>query len=79
MTAMVWIRDRALTLTLMAMFLLFLGGQLLTGFAEYNSEQAAARSRRGDHARTISPPVTCGRPSSRIGRASSCRWRCSSC
>ncbi len=38
-TAMAWIRDRALTLALMAMFLLFLGGQLLTGFAEYNSEQ----------------------------------------
>lgn len=34
-TAMAWIRDRALTLALMAMFLLFLGGQLLTGFAEY--------------------------------------------
>ena len=36
---MAWIRDRALTLALMAMFLLFLAGQLLTGFAEYNSEQ----------------------------------------
>ena len=36
---MAWIRDRALTLALMAMFLLFLGGQLLTGFAEYNREQ----------------------------------------
>jgi hypothetical protein len=37
---MAWIRDRALTLALMAMFLLFLAGQLITGFAEYNSEQA---------------------------------------
>ena len=37
---MAWIRDRALTLTLMAMFLLFLAAQLITGFAEYNSEQA---------------------------------------
>jgi cbb3-type cytochrome oxidase subunit 3 len=37
---MAWIRDRALTVVLMAMFLLFLAGQLLTGFAEYNSEQA---------------------------------------
>ena len=27
-----WIRDRALTLAMMAMFLLFLGGQLITGF-----------------------------------------------
>jgi uncharacterized protein DUF6766 len=36
---MTWIRDRALTLALMAMFLLSLVGQLLTGFAEYNDEQ----------------------------------------
>ena len=36
---MAWIHDRALTLTLMAMFLLFLAGQLVTGFAEYNNEQ----------------------------------------
>ena len=34
-----WLRDRALTLVLMAMFLIFLTGQFLTGFAEYNSEQ----------------------------------------
>jgi len=39
-TALGWIRDRALTLVLMAMFLLFLAGQLLTGWAEYNSGQA---------------------------------------
>ena len=38
-SAMTWFRDRALTLTLMAMFLLFLAGQLITGLAEYNSEQ----------------------------------------
>lgn len=37
---MEWIRDRALTLALMAMFLVFLAGQLITGFAEYNGEQA---------------------------------------
>ena len=34
-----WIRDRGLTLLLMAMFLLFLLGQLITGLAEYNGEQ----------------------------------------
>jgi hypothetical protein len=40
MSAMAWwIRDRALTLVLMAMFLLFLAGQLITGFAEYNNQQ----------------------------------------
>ena len=36
---MTWIRDRALTLALMAMFLLFLVGQFLTGFADYNDEE----------------------------------------
>lgn len=36
---MQWIRDRGLTLLLMTMFLVFLAGQLLTGFAEYNHEQ----------------------------------------
>jgi hypothetical protein len=34
-----WFRDRALTLVLMAMFLLFLAGQVLTGHAQYNAEQ----------------------------------------
>ena len=34
-----WIRDRALTLALMALFLVFLAGQFLTGFAEHNSER----------------------------------------
>ncbi len=35
-----WIRDRALTLVLMAMFLVFLVAQLLTGLHEYNATQA---------------------------------------
>jgi hypothetical protein len=35
-----WIRDRALTLAMMAMFLLFLAGQFVTGFYEYNATQA---------------------------------------
>lgn len=34
-----WLHDRALTLVLMAMFGLFLGGQLVAGLAEYNHEQ----------------------------------------
>ncbi len=34
-----WLRDRALTLVLMAFFLIFLAGQLLTGFYEYNATQ----------------------------------------
>ena len=32
-----WLADRALTLVLMTMFLLFLGGQVITGLHEYNS------------------------------------------
>ena len=34
-----WLRDRALTLVLMAMFLLFLAGQLVAGWYEYNATQ----------------------------------------
>ena len=36
-----WTRDRSLTLVLMAMFLVSLGGQLITGLAEFNAEQRA--------------------------------------
>ena len=36
---MTWIKDRALTLVLMAMFLVFLAGQYVTGFHEYNDSQ----------------------------------------
>jgi hypothetical protein len=34
-----WIRDRALTLVLMAAFLVFLAGQVLTGVSDYNATQ----------------------------------------
>ena len=34
-----WIRDRALTLVLLVLFVVSLAGQLATGWAEYNSEQ----------------------------------------
>jgi hypothetical protein len=34
-----WLRDRALTLTLMLMFAVFLVGQFVTGFWEYNAER----------------------------------------
>jgi hypothetical protein len=34
-----WFRDRALTLVLMGLFLLFLGAQVLTGWYEYNETQ----------------------------------------
>jgi hypothetical protein len=51
-----WIRDRALTLVLMAMFGLFLVGQVLTGLQEYNSTQRA----HGDAAVTVSAYLTTG-------------------
>ena len=38
---MSWIHDRALTLVLMGMFLLTLGGQFVMGFHEYNDSQVA--------------------------------------
>src|SRR4030095_5253447 len=34
-----WFRDRALTLVLMAMFLVFLAAQMVTGLFEYNATQ----------------------------------------
>src|SRR6187455_1891893 len=43
-----WIHDRALTLVLMGMFVVFLAGQFATGFRDYNESQVA-------HHR---PPVT---------------------
>ena len=36
---MTWVRDSGLTLALMVMFLLFLAGQFVTGFLEYNNAQ----------------------------------------
>ena len=36
---MSWIRDRALTLVLMALFLVFLGAQMVAGLYEYNATQ----------------------------------------
>jgi hypothetical protein len=38
-----WIRDRALTLTLMALFVVSLAGQLVAGFHEYNATQLEHR------------------------------------
>ena len=40
---MKWIRDRALTLVMMGFFLLFLAGQMVTGFYEYNETQRSER------------------------------------
>lgn len=40
-----WFRDRALTLVLMATFLLFLVAQMITGLYEYNQPSANTASR----------------------------------
>ena len=42
-----WFRDRALTLVSMAMFLLFLVGQVITGFYEYNASEREHSERCG--------------------------------
>ena len=36
-----WIKDRALTLVLMGMFAIFLGGQFVTGFHDFNDSEVA--------------------------------------
>ena len=43
---MAWIRDRALTLLLLTMFAIFLVGQLLTGWREFNATQVEHRQSR---------------------------------
>ena len=43
---MAWIRDRALTLTLMAMFLLFLGGQLITDSRDTTANKSNTDTQR---------------------------------
>ena len=55
---MAWLRDRALTLALMTLFLLFLAGQLITGFAEFNSE----RVQHGQVAVTVAGYLGTGHP-----------------
>ncbi len=53
-----WIRDRALTLVLMACFAVFLVGQFVTGFYEYNAERqqdGAAQVRPGEYLATGHP------------------------
>jgi hypothetical protein len=57
-TEMFWIRDRALTLVLMTMFLVFLVGQLLTGHAEYNG----ARLEHRESPLTIAEYLATGHP-----------------
>jgi hypothetical protein len=53
-----WFRDRALTLAMMAMFLLFLVGQMLTGWYEYNATQRE----HGDDVVTMAGYLDTGHP-----------------
>src|SRR5688572_22168829 len=55
---MTWLRDRALTLVLMLFFLIFLIGQLATGFHTYNSE----RQEDGQPAVTVAEYFQAGHP-----------------
>jgi hypothetical protein len=53
-----WLRDRGLTLALMIMFLLFLGGQAITGHREYN----ATRIEHGETAMSMTSYLRTGHP-----------------
>ena len=55
---MKWFRDRALTLVLMAMFLVFLAAQIVTGLYEYNATQRE----HGAPLVTMSGYLTTGHP-----------------
>jgi hypothetical protein len=50
-----WIKDRALTLVLMGMFVIFLAGQFVTGFLEYNDVRSSITGRRSRCPHTRSP------------------------
>jgi len=53
---MTWFRDRALTLVLLSMFLVFLAGQIVTGHAVYND----ARAEHGEASVTLGEYLTSG-------------------
>ena len=55
---MTWLRDRALTLVLLFFFLVFLAGQMITGFFEYN----AARTEDGRQPVTVAEYFRTGHP-----------------
>jgi Domain of unknown function (DUF6766) len=55
---MQWIRDRALTLVLMTMFVVFLSAQFVTGLNEYN----ATRAEHGEPVVAMSEYLTTGHP-----------------
>ena len=55
---MSWLRDRALTLVLMALFVVFLIGQLATGLSEYNTE----RQEHGEPVVTMTGYLSTGHP-----------------
>ena len=61
---MQWFRDRALTIVLMAAFVVFLAGQLMTGFYEYNATQ---REHGGE--RRCDLGLACGRERGRRPKA----------
>lgn len=58
MSAGRWVRDRALTLVLMVMFLLFLVAQIVSGHREYN----ATRTEHGEELTSIAQYLTTGHP-----------------
>ena len=58
MNAGAWIRDRALTLVLMLMFVLFLVAQFMTGHFEYN----ATRAEHGEAPLTLGAYMVTGHP-----------------
>ena len=70
-----WIRDRGLLLANLALFVVFFGGMIIAGVQVYNNDQSE-HGQGPSHLGSISAPATSSRRSSRTGRASSCRWRC---
>ena len=73
-----FLEDNGLSLVLFALFFLFLGGQAVTGWSEYNSEQR----QHGSEEVAFGAYLTTGHfgeGCSRTGRASSSRCRPTCC
>ena len=73
-----WARDHGLLLANLLLFLVFFGGMVVTGAQVYSSDL----TEHGQQAAGLGQYLTSGdfvEATFETGRASSCRWGCTSC
>ena len=73
------LRDNGLTIAMFGLFFVFVSAQSIMGFLDYNSTE----KEHGHNLRLVTSSIweaeTSSKPSSKTGRASSCRWVFTSC